>query len=204
MRIIGLTGGICAGKSGVTRYLLKKGFPVIDCDKITDELYKYQWFTDGLRHIFGKKIVYNGQVNRGKLGALVFSDYKEMRKLNNYCRPYLFKEILTRLELLINEGHEFIFIDAPTLFESGLDEEVSFTDIWVVSVTREEQIRRLKQRKNYLTPRAINNILSSQLTNQQRIDRATFVIENNVKYKPLLYTKVDRGLRLIGATVIEP
>ena len=202
MRIIGITGGICAGKSDVTKMLKGKGFPVIDCDKITDEFYKHQWFTDGLRHIFGKKIVYNGEVNRGKLGNLVFSDYKEMKKLNNYCNPFLFKEINKHLNELIELGHEYIFIDAPILFESGLDKEVNFTDIWVVSVEKVEQIRRLKQRKNYLTPRNIQNILNSQWTNQQRIEQATYVIENNIKNKLHLRSKVERGLRIIGATVV--
>ncbi len=202
MKIIGLTGGICAGKSGVTKMLKSKGFPVIDCDKITDEFYKHQWFTDGLRHHFGKKIVYNGEVNRGKLGNLVFSDYKEMKKLNNYCKPFLFKEINKQLNELIEQGHEFIFIDAPILFESGLDKEVNFTDIWVVSVEKVEQIRRLKQRKNYLTPRNIQNILNSQWTNEQRIEKATFVIENNIKNRMQLRSKVERGLRIIGATVV--
>ena len=201
MRIIGLTGGICAGKSGVTKYLLKKGFPVIDCDKITDELYKYQWFTDGLRHIYGKKIIYNGAVNRGKLGALVFSDYKEMRKLNKYCLPLVFKEVNKQLEAYQNAGYEYIFIDAPILFESGLHIEIPFTDYWVVSVEKVEQIRRLKQRKDYLTPRAIQNILSSQFTNKERVMYATYIIENNIKNRKLLYAKVDRGLKIIGATV---
>lgn len=202
MRIIGITGGICAGKSGVTKLLKGKGFPVIDCDKITDEFYKHQWFTDGLRHIFGKKIVYNGQVNRGKLGNLVFSDYKEMKKLNNYCKPFLFKEINRQLNELIEQGYEFIFIDAPILFESGLNKEINFTDIWVVSVEKVEQIRRLKQRKDYLTPRNIQNILNSQWTNEQRIEYATFVIENNIKNRLQLRGKVERGLRIIGATVV--
>ncbi len=199
MGIIGLTGGICAGKSGVTKILKAKGFPVIDCDKITDELYMFPWFTEGLENIFGKKILYNGQVNRGKLGNLVFSDYKEMRKLNNYCKPFIFQEVQRQLNDLILLGHEFIFIDAPILFESGLDLEIDFTDIWVVSVTKEEQISRLKQRKNYLTPRNIHNILSSQWTNEQRIEKATYVMENNIKNKTLLKKKVEKGLRIIGA-----
>ena len=104
---------------------------------------------------------------------------------------------------MIEQGHEFIFIDAPILFESELDKEVNFTDIWVVSVEKVEQIRRLKQRKDYLTPRNIQNILNSQWTNQQRVDKATFVIENNVKDRRLLKKKVERGLAIIGATVVS-
>ena len=78
---------------------------------------------------------------------------------------------------------------------------INFTDIWVVSVEKVEQIRRLKQRKNYLTPRNIQNILNSQWTNEQRIEKATFVIENNIKNRMQLRSKVERGLRIIGATV---
>ena len=79
---------------------------------------------------------------------------------------------------------------------------INFTDIWVVSVEKVEQIRRLKQRKNYLTPRNIQNILNSQWTNEQRIEKATFVIENNIKNRMQLRSKVERGLRIIGATVV--
>lgn len=201
MRIIGLTGGICAGKSGVTKYLISKGFPVIDCDKITDEFYHYQWFTDGLKQLFGNKIIYNGEVNRGKLGGLVFSDYKEMKKLNNYCKPYLCEEILNRLNDYISLGYEFIFIDAPVLFEFKLNEVVNFTDIWVVNVSQVEQIRRLKRRKPYLTPRNIQNILHSQIDNETRLSYATYIIENNIKDRTLIKARINRGLRLIGATV---
>ena len=76
MRIIGITGGICSGKSGVTKMVLRRGFPVIDCDKITDALYEEQWFLEELKKLFGNRILYNGEVNRGRLGSLVFSEYK--------------------------------------------------------------------------------------------------------------------------------
>lgn len=194
MRIVGITGGICSGKSGVTRYLLRKGYHVIDCDKITDSFYECQWFTDGLRHLFGKQIVYNKEVNRGKLGALVFKNPKEMCRLNSFCFPYLLEEIKRQLEMYIAMGDEFIFIDAPILFESGLDKEIPFTDFWILDVDKVEQIRRLKQRKPYLTPTAIHNILSSQLSNKERLQYATYIIENNKKDRKLLYEKIDSGL----------
>ena len=52
----------------------------------------------------------------------------------------------------LRECYEYVFIDAPTLFESGLDKCVSFTDFWIVSVTKVTQIERLKRRKPYLQP----------------------------------------------------
>lgn len=202
MHIIGITGGICSGKSGVSSYLIKKGYAVIDCDKITDSLYQYQYFTDGLRHLFGKKIVYNGEVNRGKLGSLVFSSYKEMRKLNNFCLPYIIKEVKRQLQGYIELGNSVVFIDAPILFESGLQNEIDFTDFWVISVEKTTQIKRLKQRKPYLSPRAVQNILNSQLSNSERLDYATYIIDNNVRNKKLLYEKVEIGLNLLQLTCV--
>lgn len=195
MRIIGITGGICSGKSRVSSYLANKGYPIIDCDKITDELYTHQFFTDGLRHLFGKKIIYNKEVNRGKLGALVFKDWKEMKKLNDFAYPYILKEIQRQLNLYINQGCEIVFIDAPTLFESGLNNDISFTDFWVVSVEEVTQIRRLKQRKPYLTPRAIRNILNSQLKNKERLEYATYVLDNNLREKKLLHMQIEEALK---------
>lgn len=202
MHIIGITGGICSGKSGVSSYLIKKGYAVIDCDKITDSLYQYQYFTDGLRHLFGKKIVYNGEVNRGKLGSLVFSSCKEMRKLNNFCLPYIVKEVKRQLQGYIELGNSVVFIDAPILFESGLQNEIDFTDFWVISVEKTTQIKRLKQRKPYLSPRAVQNILNSQLSNSERLDYATYIIDNNVRNKKLLYEKVEIGLNLLQLTCV--
>lgn len=198
MRIIGITGGICSGKSHVSDRLRYKGYYVIDCDKITDELYNYQYFTDGLRHIFGKKIIYNKEVNRGKLGALVFKDPKEMKKLNNYCLPFIFKEINKQLNDCVKQGLDVVFIDAPILFESGLQNEVPFTDFWVISVEPYNQVARLKKRKPYLTSRAIHNILDSQLSNKERLQYATYVLENNIRNRSIFNKKIDEALQSIG------
>jgi dephospho-CoA kinase len=199
MRIIGITGGICSGKSGVTKMVLRRGFPVIDCDKITDALYEEQWFLEELKKLFGNRILYNGEVNRGRLGSLVFSEYKEMKKLNKLCFPLILEEINRLLEVYMSEGYEYVFIDAPTLFESGLDKCVSFTDFWIVSVTKVTQIERLKRRKPYLSQKAINNIFSSQLENRERLQYATYIIPNDTRNPKLLADKVDRGLEIIGA-----
>lgn len=197
MRIIGITGGICSGKSGVSSILKSKKYPVIDCDKITDSLYTYQWFTDGLRHIFGKQIVYNGEVNRGKLGSLVFSSHKDMKKLNKYCMPFILKEVKKQLDEYQKAGKVFVFIDAPILFESGLDKEIEFTDFWVLSVTRDTQRERLHDRKPYLSSKAINDILDNQFRDEERLKHATYIIENNVKNKKILYAKVMCGLDVL-------
>ena len=101
-------------------------------------------------------------------------------------------ESVTRSTLIHELVHAF-------LFESGLDKCVSFTDFWIVSVTKVTQIERLKRRKPYLSQKAINNIFSSQLENRERLQYATYIIPNDTRNPKLLADKVDRGLEIIGA-----
>ena len=167
MKIVGITGGITSGKSAVTRYLKRHNFYVIDCDKITDALYENsEEFNQGLLNLFGNKIIYDGKISRSKLGSIVFSNKAEMKKLNNFAFPYILRQI--EYEMECNKDLDIIFIDAPTLFESGLNKLIPFTDIWVVSVSVSTQMLRLKRRKSYLSANAINNILNSQWTDEER------------------------------------
>ena len=200
MRIVGITGGITSGKSAVTRYLKKHGFYVIDCDKITDALYENSdEFNQGLLNLFGNKIIYDGKISRSKLGSIVFSNKSEMKKLNNFAFPYILRQI--EYEMECNKDLDIIFIDAPTLFESGLNKIIPFTDIWVVSVSVTTQMLRLKRRKSYLSANAINNILNSQWKDEERRNYATFVLNNDKGLPRLLFTRIKYGLELLGYTV---
>lgn len=200
MKIVGITGGITSGKSAVTRYLKRHNFYVIDCDKITDALYENsEEFNQGLLNLFGNKIIYDGKISRSKLGSIVFSNKAEMKKLNNFAFPYILRQI--EYEMECNKDLDIIFIDAPTLFESGLNQLIPFTDIWVVSVSVSTQMLRLKRRKSYLSANAINNILNSQWTDEERRKYATFVLNNDKGLPRLLYARIQYGLELLGYTL---
>lgn len=202
MKIVGITGGITAGKSAVSSFLISQGFVVIDCDKITDELYlSNNDFVNGLVDLFGEKIILNGEVNRGKIGSIVFSSKKQLNSLNTYCKPYIFKIVKNQLEYYESMGTDIVFIDAPTLFEYGVDEIISFTDIWVITVSRETQIHRLKRRKHYLSMQSIQNIFNSQWDDDSRRSRATFVLNNDKGNRRLLRNRIIYGLKLLGIDI---
>lgn len=202
MKIVGITGGITAGKSAVSSFLISQGFVVIDCDKITDELYlSNNDFVNGLVDLFGEKVILNGEVNRGKIGGIVFSSKKQLNRLNTYCKPFIFTYIKQQLEYYESIGKEIVFIDAPTLFEYGVDELIPFTDIWVVSVSRVTQIQRLKRRKPYLSMQAMQNIFDSQWDDEARRAKATFVLNNDKGNRRLLKNRIINGLKLLGTDI---
>lgn len=192
MRLIGLTGGIASGKSTVTKYLLKKGFVVIDCDKITADLYKNnEEFIGGLVSLFGGSIMEKGKVSKKKVASIVFNNADELQKLNSYAFPFLISEILYQIDF--NSSEEVVFIDAPVLFEYGLHEVLSFTDIWVVSVSRTVQIERLKKRNPDLSEKDILDRLNKQWSDETKCALSTYIITNKGTIADL-YRKVDMGI----------
>ena len=122
-KIIGITGGIASGKSTVTNYLRQKGYQVIDADQVVHELQKpggrlYQV----LLSEFGTEILLaDGQLDRKKLGALLFSRpnllEKSSRLQNNIIREEL---ALKREQLAATE--ELFFMDIPLLFEQEYED----------------------------------------------------------------------------------
>lgn len=177
MRLVGLTGGISSGKSTVSKLLVENGYVVIDCDKITADLYKIKDFKDGLIKLFGGSIVNEDNIDKKKLGRIVFSDNDKLSKLNNYCGPFIENEILKQLNMNLDKN--IVFIDAPILIESGLINKLDFTDIWVVSVSKDIQIQRLKKRNPEKSDKDIENILKNQISQEERESYATFIIDNN-------------------------
>lgn len=115
--IIGLTGQTGAGKSIVCEVFSKKGIKVIDCDKISREVTKNN--SPVLEKISQKfeGVVKNGVLDRQSLGKIVFSSPQKKAVLESILFPEIVKRV--KGEIL---GEKTVIIDAPTLFESGLNE----------------------------------------------------------------------------------
>ena len=178
MRTIGVTGGIASGKSLATRQLAERGTVVIDADKIGHEAYRPG--TETFRQVvaaFGVEIVgANGEIDRKALGAKVFADPAERRRLEEIVWPAMRKMMEERLEELRAKDVEIVVLEAALLIEADW---LSLVDeVWLVLASPETARRRLMER-NGLTAEQAESRLRSQLTNEKRRAYATVVIEND-------------------------
>lgn len=130
MLIVGLTGQTGAGKGLFCKALLDyDGICCLDTDKIAREVVeKGQPALNELAEYFGNEILNNdGTLNRKKLASVAFCDKEKHRKLNEITHFYIKQKTLQRADLAKKMGAVAVIIDAPLLFESGLDKVCDFT-----------------------------------------------------------------------------
>ena len=175
--IIGLTGGIATGKSTAAKYLESKGAVVIDADQISHQLTekgKKAWKL--VVNEFGEEFLKeNGELNRKKLAEIIFSDPRQRKKLESLLHPLIIYEMKEKAYYYLEENKTVIFM-APLLFEVGLNH---FCDQnWVISSSRNEQLKRLKKRDNLNKKEALKRI-KSQIPLKEKEEKADLVINNN-------------------------
>ncbi|NGQ94826.1 dephospho-CoA kinase [Brevibacillus sp. SYP-B805] len=175
--ILGLTGGIATGKSTVTAMLRERGIPVIDADAIAREVVEpgKPAYEAIVRH-FGRDILLpDGQLNRKKLGEIVFSDEAERQALNAIVHPEVRRMMREQAELAERSGAPIVFMDIPLLFESRLQHMVEKTV--VVYVPAATQLERLQERDELDEEQAMKRI-RAQLPIEQKKAWADFLIDN--------------------------
>ena len=172
---IGLTGGIGAGKSTVTDYLIEKGYKVIDCDKAAREVVEPGMpALGGLVSEFGDGILAeDGSLDREKTAELVFSDPEKRKKLDDITHSAIYDIIEERAK---EAGEGPVFIDAALIFESGLDRELD--SVWVVTCDEETRKKRVALRDG-MDEDMIEKRMKSQMPEEERIRRADEVLDNS-------------------------
>jgi dephospho-CoA kinase len=178
MKWFGITGGLGSGKSTVSRMLLQRGVPVLDADKIAKEVVEVG--SPGLQQIirdFGPGVLNSqGGLDRLKMAQIVFGDPERLKQLETIVHPLVQQAVRERRQWLEDQGSEFAFYDVPLLFEKNLQRD--FDGILVVACSEEHQIQRLKKRNNW-SDGEIQQRLKSQIPLSQKINGATFVLEND-------------------------
>ncbi|WP_032538689.1 dephospho-CoA kinase [Streptococcus mutans] len=191
-KIIGITGGIASGKSTITNYLRQKGYQVIDADQVVHDLQAnggrlYQALVNWL----GTAILNEaGELNRPKLSQFIFSSPDNLAKSSQLQNAIIRQELETRRDQLAKTEAIF-FMDIPLLIEQNYRDW--FDEIWLIAVSPETQIKRLKQRNGYSQEEAQQR-LASQMPLQAKKIYADQIIDNN---KTVENTKmqVDSQLR---------
>ncbi|XP_022770947.1 dephospho-CoA kinase-like [Durio zibethinus] len=177
MRIVGLTGGIASGKSTVSSMFKYNHIPVVDADVIARDVLKKG--TGGYKKVvaaFGPDILQDdGQVDRLKLGRIVFPDASKRQLLNRLLAPYITSGIFLEILKLWIEGHKIIVLDIPLLFEAKMDKWTK--PIVVVWVDPETQLQRLIERDNSTEEDARNRI-NAQMSLDLKRSQADMVLDN--------------------------
>ena len=177
MKLIGLTGGVGSGKSTVAGMFAELGATVVDADEATHAVYAPG--TDGFDAIvdaFGPEYVRDGQIDRKRLGDLVFKDEAARLRLNEIVHPRVRDWMTARTGEAVKRGAEIVVQDVALLFENGLQDLFSST---VVVYTRPQtQVERLVEQRG-LSPDRARSILAAQMPIDEKRPLATFVIDND-------------------------
>ena len=178
MLIIGLTGVSGSGKGYVCAIFERYGIPSVNSDRIVHEIYERSAECIGeLRSAFGDGIVEDtGSVDRKALGRIVFSDRKLLDQLNGIVHKYVIEELNGIISDLEAKGNKAVIIDAPQLFEAGVDRMCDR----VISVIagRETRIARICKRDGVDRGAALARI-SKQHTDRYFRNRSDYIISNN-------------------------
>lgn len=174
MITIGLTGGIGSGKTTIAQWFQEKGIPVYNSDFEAKKLMnENEDLIQQLIELFGDETYKNGEYNRSYVASKVFNDKELLNQLNAIVHPAVFKHFD---EWLDNQNSSFVVKEAAILFESG-----SYKDCdYIISVIADEEIRiKRVAKRDQLNEDQIRNRMKSQWTDEQRIEKSDFIIENN-------------------------
>lgn len=179
--VVGLTGGIAAGKSTVSERLGGLGAHVIDADRVGHRVLMRDGGEayEGVVAAFGAEVLDEaGEIARPRLGRLVFADPARLAELNRLTHPPIAERMRRKIEDVRAQPSPppFIVLDAAVLFEAGWD--ALCDEVWTVSTAPERALERLVTR-NRLAPKAARARIDAQLGNAEREARADRVIRND-------------------------
>jgi dephospho-CoA kinase len=178
MRVIGITGGIGSGKSTVASFLAELGAVVIDADKTGHELLRSD--TPVRREViaaFGEQILdANGEIDRHKLGDIVFDNPEARLRLNRIMHPRMKQQVAEQIKTYAAKGASVVVIEAPLLIEAGWASVVD--EVWVTTASEATIMRRLQKRSG-LSASESTARLRSQLPAADRMKHADVIIDTD-------------------------
>lgn len=176
-KIIGITGGIASGKSTVVAEIRKHGYQVIDADQVVHELQaKGGKLYQALCNWLGSEILQeNGELDRKKLGQLIFSS-KDMLEKSSRLQNGIIREELARRRDELAKTQKVFFMDIPLLIEHDYMEW--FDDIWLVHLDEKTQLERLVMR-NHFSKEEAKKRMASQMSTEAKKPYADKLLDNS-------------------------
>ncbi len=180
-KIIGITGGIATGKTTVTQIIGEYGYTVICADKINHKIMEKETTIKMLVENFGRDILNEmKQIDRKKLGEIVFSSAEKLKLLNSILHPLVIEEINDKIKAYYkDEANKLpLILDVPLLFETEEIVEMC-DDIIVIYTNIDTQIKRFCIRNNVSEEEAIKRI-NKQMKMSEKLKRTRYYINNNL------------------------
>ena len=189
MKIIGLTGGIGTGKSTVSAYLAQKGCKIIDADLISHQMTEAgSPCLAEIRDAFGEDVfLRDGNFDRKKVGRLVFADATKKKTLEQIITRRVIEKTLRILQDCRAQQEDLVVLDAPLLFECGMQRYTDET--WLVVCRTETRLRRIAARDG-LAEEDIQKRIANQMSTEQKEKLADYIIDNS-RDLAWLYAQID-------------
>jgi len=185
MITFGLTGGICCGKSTVTKTIIANSIPVVDADIVARQIVEpgtIGWFQ--IIETFSRDFLNEDEtINRIKLGSFVFANPLALGTLNFLLGPLIIQEATNQINKLHEAGHKLVCLDAALIIEMGIADK--YRPLIVVHCPESLQLERLI-RRNSLTEDEARARIRSQIPGTEKLKFADFVIDSS---KDLEYSK---------------
>ena len=189
--IIGITGGIASGKTIVSDYVKKLGYPVVDADLLSREIMAPgSPVLEQVRHIFGETVIAgDGALNRKALAEKIFHDEQARQTLDGLTHPAIRALAEERFSQL--EGESTVFFVVPLLFESGMDDLCD--EIWLVHA--EESLRRSRlSARDGIDETYAQSKIDSQMRDEERLNKGARVLFNDGDLNHL-YEQIESFLK---------
>ena len=189
-KIIGLTGGIGSGKTTIANHFLEAGIPVYIADDEARKIMQSSTIIEEIKKTFGSAIFDDAILNREKLSEIVFNNPEKLKQLNAIIHPAVKAHFSNWI--LSHKNSPIIIYEAAILFESGSYKNCDL--IITVTAPIESRIQRVIQRDKTTREKVLKRI-NMQWTDEQRISKSDFVIEN--VSPEIAKSEVDKILKIL-------
>ena len=195
MRIIGITGGVGAGKSEILSFI-RKNYPseIYLADEVAHKIKeKGQPCYEQLVELLGRDVLKaDGEIDKAKMAAIIFADEKILQRVNEIVHPGVKEYILTKIkEAEEKKNVKLFFIEAALLIEAGYETMVD--ELWYIHADKDIRRKRLRENRGYSSEK-IEQIMKSQLSEEEFFEKCDFIIDNSGKIEDS-YIQIQNKLR---------
>ncbi|HJN53755.1 MAG TPA: dephospho-CoA kinase [Flavobacteriaceae bacterium] len=170
---VAITGGIGTGKTTISSMFADKGIPVFNSDEIAKEIMNTNsLLKNKIITVFGDKAYDKNRLNKEYLSDAIFNNETLLKKINSIVHPCVAEEFNFWIK---EQDSKYIIYESAIIFENQVED--SFDKIICVTATEEDIISRIMKRNNFSVDK-IKSIINKQLSNDIKIQKSDYVIEN--------------------------